>query len=741
MRNHPDQPELTAYWAHSDLRQTDPGNGFENWQRLRTHLVEVGKLAREFGLECSGREDFARRAEAAGLLHDLGKYQDKFQKLLHGEVKSAPHSIYGAAAAYWKSDTAGVDVSFAVAGHHGGMPDLATLKDRIKQAKEDTEALWRRAAQDSPELLACFAPPEPLLPRPESFGLEFEFQTRMLLSCLVDADRENTAQHAGNAVPRGERLRGGELLKRLLSRINERSAELADGAVKQARASVLLDCLSSAAKPGTFFSLTVPTGGGKTLSSMAFALRRAELFPGIRRVIVVIPYLSIIEQNAAVFRDALGVDILEHHSAAFGVDGSDEAEYENPTVRAARENWDAPIVVTTSVRFFETLFSNHPRDIRRLHNIARSVVILDEIQTLPRHYLHPTLSILEELGQRWGVTFVFSTATQPALEKPSVAEKTDLRWRQGTLIEIIGNVRELFSQLRRVETDWRSGTLSWEQVAEELRCESQALVIVNTRIQARVLGERLEQLGRPVVHLSTNLCPAHRRRLLNEIREELQANRPCLVVSTQLVEAGVDLDFPLVWRALGPLDSIAQAAGRCDREGKLTRKLGRPGGRFVVFQPVEKSMPRGAYKEGAERTESMFRAGELDWESPDVMRSYFHRLYRDSGDSQSIQEMRRSFLYAKVASTVNWIDDDGYSVLVPYDEDAERLLEEIRFAGVSLGRFRRAQAYTVNLPIWESNRARAIGSVYELAKGVWACRAGLYHERWGIQIEGRGGVI
>ncbi|MBL8222977.1 MAG: CRISPR-associated endonuclease Cas3'', partial [Bryobacterales bacterium] len=267
------------------MRPTAAGTGQEHWQRLRTHLVEVGELAREFGFECSGREDFANRAKAAGLLHDFGKYTDEFQKLLLGEVKRAPHSIYGAAAAYWKSTGAGADVSFAIAGHHAGMPDSATLEDRIKEAQAQADALWSRAAQDSPELLACFASPDPLLARPQASALQFEFQARMLLSCLVDADRTNTAQHAGNASHRGERLQSGELLKRLLHRIRERAANIDDGAVKQARASVLADCLSSAAKPGMFFSLTVPTGGGKTLSSMAFALRRAEICPDIRRVI------------------------------------------------------------------------------------------------------------------------------------------------------------------------------------------------------------------------------------------------------------------------------------------------------------------------------------------------------------------------------------------------------------------------------------------------------------------------
>lgn len=706
---------------------------------MRDHLTAVARRAEELGRACGG-EELARRAKAAGLLHDLGKYRDEFQKLLRGELSKAPHSIYGAAVAYANANA--TDVSFAVAGHHAGLPDKTVLGDRLREAKPELILLWERAVLDCPELLHCFASGDPLLAQLTGISqLSFEVHCRMLLSCLVDADRSDTAQHAGENPTPPKPLNASELLSRLRNFVASRASTISEGAVKSARQVVLGDCIAATERPGPFFSLTVPTGGGKTLSAMAFALRRAELRPSTRRIIVVIPYLSIIEQNAEVYREALQADVLEHHSAAFGQDDAEDG-YEPAYARAARENWDAPLIITTSVRFFETLFSNHPRELRRLHNIANSIVILDEVQTLPREFLDATLSMLRELGERWGVTFVFSTATQPAFETRD-EENTDRdpRWPPGTLSEIITDVPVLFQGLKRVETLWRDEPITWETAATELCMAEQALVIVNTRKQAKGLAQSIALRGRDVMHLSTNLCPAHRREILAKIREELGTGRPCLVVSTQLVEAGVDLDFPVVWRALGPLDSIAQAAGRCDREGKLTAQLGRPGGKLVVFCPSDGGMPGGAYKHGATLTEAMLQSGSLEWDSPALIKTYFDRLYAGAGDPKKVQNMRMNLRFQDVADTVKWIDESTYPVLVPYDSKAKGLIEAVRYGGVNLQRFRLAQSYTVNLRHQDFERARSIGSIYEISKGVWACPEGLYDDTWGIEIEGRAGVI
>ena len=727
------------YWAHSDPGGLPPDVPGARWQPLRDHVRQVGALAEQFALAAGGTEEFGRRARAIGLLHDFGKYTDQFQRLLRGEVKKAPHSIYGSAAAYWRAKA--LDAAFTVAGHHAGMSDPTLLIERLREVKAESEALWERAAADCPELEGCFRPGDGLLGVLKGTGpFELDLNCRMLLSCLVDADRLDTGRHAqgltgadGAAMALDARVR----LERLLQFVEKRAAEMDDGAVRRARREVLEACLAGADTPSRLLSLTVPTGGGKTLAAMAFALRRAVLRPEIRRVIVVIPYLSIIEQNARVYREALGGGVLEHHSAVMGGEEGEEG-YDHPNKRTAVENWDAPVVVTTTVRFFESLFSNHPRDLRRMHNIARSVVILDEVQTLPRQFVKPVLSMVKELAERWNVTFVFSTATQPALHRRQPDVTNDPRWEPGTMQELMPEPVRLFKALRRVETDWRPKPLDWAEVAVEVSEEEQALVIVNTRGQALGLAEELGRRGEESFHLSTNLCPGHRLERLAEVRERLKARRRCLVVSTQLVEAGVDLDFPVVWRALGPLDSIAQAAGRCDREGKLTEAAGRPGGRLVVFEPADGKLPPGVYKEAAGITGAMAAAGGLQWDVPETIRHYFDRLYQSAEalDPKGVEGLRRELKFRQVADAVKWIDAATSPVIVPFDDDARRLIDEIRFAGVSLGRFRRAQKYTVNLWPPDFQRGKAIGSVYELQPEVWACKDGLYDAQLGIRLEG-----
>ena len=335
----------------------------------RTYLVVghssgIGLALTRLALEAGRNAEFSRRARAIGLLHDLGKYRDDFQKLLRGELKRAPHAIYGAAAAYHKAQA--LDAAFTVAGHHAGMTDPAVLTTRVQEAKIEIEALWDRALRDCPGLRDCF---ELLGVLKIKEPLAFDLDCRMLLSCLVDADRLDTASHAGESGPSpkvGPRLDPEKRLAQLIEVVERLAAQMPEGAVKRARREVLAACLAGAGSAGNLFSLTVPTGGGKTFASMAFALRRASLLGEARRVIVVIPYLSIIEQNARAYRQALGDDaVLEHHSGIIGSEG-EEGVYDHPDRRTATENWDAPIVVTTAVRFFESLFSNHPRDLRLL---------------------------------------------------------------------------------------------------------------------------------------------------------------------------------------------------------------------------------------------------------------------------------------------------------------------------------------------------------------------------------------
>jgi CRISPR-associated endonuclease/helicase Cas3 len=470
---------------------------------------------------------------------------------------------------------------------------------------------------------------------------------------------------------------------------------------------------------------------------------------------VVIPYLSIIEQNAQVFADAIGPGaVLEHHSGNFErlkvagdrfvLDPDDaEASYRPPWRNPATENWDAPIIVTTSVRFFESLFSNRPSDLRRLHNVARSVVILDEVQTLPRKFLHPLLSAMRGLAKDWNTTFLFCTATQPAFEKQERSGKSDPRWPKGEVRETIQNAPAHFQTLQRVSVAWElNSPLPWPELAKRMLQSRQALAIVNVRDHAMTLfraikAEAPEHLG--VFHLSTRMCAAHRLTKLAEIRARVSAGAPCLVASTQLIEAGVDLDFPAVYRALAPLDSIVQAAGRCDREGILTAALGSPGGKLTVFCTEDGKTPPNEYREATDITSAMARAAPLSIHDPATMARYFHRYYGDASAISlglDLEEGRERADFKDVAEKFRMIADYTQDVFVPWDAESRELIEKLDAIGVMTGELRhKLQRYVVGLSPGEFLRAKRAAVRQVRDSGLWVCIDGMYRDDLGIVIE------
>lgn len=722
------------YWAHSDPLNLPDTHPDANWQPLSQHLHQVGALAEGFAKEAQPKDTaFHLTAKATGLLHDLGKYTEAFQDKIRGKAVQAPHSAHGAAIA---RKAKAIEAAFAIAGHHAGLPnpkgDRAGLAERTKHVDGVLEDLWNAAVRDCPELSEC---KNSLPPSSETFA-NFDVRTRMLFSCLVDADRIDSSGDSQT----GALLSAASRLNRLLTFIGQRAAQVPDGPVKRARMAVLEACRSAAGRSGNLFSLTVPTGGAKTLASMAFALERARAFPDVRRIIVVIPYLSIIEQNAQVFIDALGPDaILEHHSGDSDTREGEDS-YENPRKRRATENWDAPIIVTTSVRFFESLFSHRPSDLRRVHNIARSVVILDEVQTLPRNFLQPILGMIKDLAKNWQTTFLFCTATQPAFEK---SKSEDPRWEPGTVQEVMPRPRELFGQLKRVVVEWPKEKSTWKQIASGMADARRALCIVNTRNHALALYREVS--GNPAIdaasvfHLSTRMCPTHRLKTIAKIKARLDdAAASCIVVSTQLVEAGVDLDFPVVYRAVGPLDSIAQAAGRCDREGRLTAALGSPAGKVIVFEPEDESLPPGVYREATERTRVLIREGELSIDNPDCIRHYFDRLYGEANLGDDIEKLRSEAKFRQLSEKFEMIPDNTESVFVPYDAQACALIDELNATGVLHFKLRRGlQRYTVGLYEKEVHAAVRSGALYEVRPGsnLWVCPKGLYDEKLGLGSE------
>jgi CRISPR-associated endonuclease/helicase Cas3 len=567
-----------------------------------------------------------------------------------------------------------------------------------------------------------------------------EFFLRMAFSALVDADHLDTERHFDPE--RTEERGGAPHIADLTDRLEEAQAALSghkSDRVNRVRDEVYRDCLAAASLAPGFFRLTVPTGGGKTRSGLAFALGHA-LVHGLRRVIVAVPYLTITDQTADVYRTVLGDDraVLEHHSGANTKDDHDGASTpEAMWRRLATQNWDAPVIVTTTVQLFESLLGRSPSACQKLHRVARSVIVLDEVQTLPPPVLEPILRVLQELVASYGVSVVLCTATQPAFASaPGFEQLTDVR-------EIVPDPARHFHALARVHYEWPAlaEPWPWSRVADEMRDSPRCLAIVNTKTDALALLDALDDPD--ALHLSTLLCGAHRRDLLTLIRRRLELGNPCRVVSTQVVEAGVDLDFPVVLRALGPLDRIVQAAGRCNREGRLVR------GRVVVYRPEGGGMPPGPYRAASDLTGNLLRGSVPDMNDPAIFEHYFGSLFPLlSLDAKGVQPLRAHLEYETVAEVFRLIDDDTVSVIVPYRglpgaEAAAAGLETVRHerrvehlvtdlehlpARRNFGAIRRlltqAQPYMVSLRRRHADQAKAQGLLTELPGGVWHWNGG-----------------
>lgn len=672
-------------------------------------------------------------AYLVGLLHDLGKFNPEFQRYLRSAHEGrphppVPHAIWGAALVYGLSRAKALDIwkdlALPVLGHHAGLEDAGVAATRL-------HAFWLERGLEVVEaqkrLEATGIKPPPLRLRATTEATRRELAIRMILSALVDADYLDTERHFD---PEQAALRGrGPSLQALWEKLEAAQREILDDStpVNRVRKEVYEACLQAASRPPGLYRLTVPTGGGKTRSGLAFALRHAVLH-GLQRVIVAIPYTSIIDQTAQVYREILGDDaVLEHHSALEVPDGGDDALDEaSLRQRLASENWDAPLVVTTTVQLLESLFSSRPSKVRKIHRLSRAVILIDEAQTIPPELLRPTLDMLtllatpvEEGG--YGSTVVLSTATQPSFETACGPEGL----RAFAATEIVPDYPRHFAQLRRVEYAYMPQPMTWEALAREVEGLEQVLVVLNARRDALELLAALDGAA-DVFHLSTLLCGAHRRRVLQEVRRRLQAGLPVRLVSTQVVEAGVDLDFPVVYRAIGPLDRIVQAAGRCNREGR------RPKGQVVIFEPAEGRSPVGPYRTGLEKARFLLRehpASRLH--DPELYREYFRRLFADVDlDKKRIQEYREALNYPEVAQRYRLIAGDTVSVVVPYEDAVARLEEFLVRPGYVA--WRRLQPYIVSLFAYE---VAARGAWLErVAEGLYLWK-GAYDERLGL-VEG-----
>lgn len=715
------------FYAHSTDVPDKSG-----WQPLVEHLEEVARLTENFAA-IFGAGDWGR---CAGLLHDAGKATEAFQRRLEGSTQSVDHMTFGARLAQENTGQLGLLLSYVICGHHGGLPDGGAqegeLHYRLKYGKVSPDVTLLPVTDIKQALIPPFK-----LDR-DFGGFSLSFFTRMVYSCLVDADFLDTEGFTA-PVKRAQRpVAEPEQMVRLKASLDAHlsllAAKIEPTAVNRARQEILIQCRAKAGLPPQIFSLTVPTGGGKTLSSLAFALDHA-VANKLRRVIYAIPFTSIIEQNARIFQDILGREqVLEHHCNYKEKDEPEEAVY-NRRRGLAAENWDAPLVVTTNVQFFESLFSNKPSRCRKLHNIAGSVIILDEAQAIPTEYLEPCLASLRELVAHYSCSVVLCTATQPALDNDKLRNKL-----LGTH-EIIIDPQLFYNELRRTQVHF-IGKLTDAELAGRLEVERQVLCIVPTKLQARLLFELL-QAEDGVYHLSTSMYPEHRRRVMDKIRRRLSANEPCRVVSTSLVEAGVDLDFPVVYRAMAGLDSIAQAAGRCNREGRMN-EVGKLGQVYVYEQEKTPRMPwlKRCMGRAAETLRTLPDADPL---GPEAMRRYFELLYDvQELDKKKIfsllnQKLQNDlyFSFRKIAEEFRFIEEETIGVIVPIEPAAKKLVEELRHTDYPRTTQRKLQQFSVALRSREFAALHTAGA-FEMVRGEYPvlCNLKAYREDVGICIEG-----
>ena len=763
------------------VKQNSDGSWAE--QTVEAHLNAVGQLAYEFA-KPFGAEKWAR---IAGVLHDLGKIDPSWQSylmrssgctagqkfVLDGDENQRPnHSESGAIVAFEGicsnvssmkvASICGLALAYAIAGHHAGLADWrgdgdSALLERLKRAMErqKTRPLEKFIGEDdtrilfNKKMLHC---PDDL---PVSFlGLDdnneyikesehFHLWVRMLFSCLVDADFLDTEafMQPGNAKQRGGYAALNEIGKAFGSYMTDLQKNAPFKTVNKLRREVFDDCLSSAELEPGFFSLTVPTGGGKTFASFAFALKHALKWHK-RRIIIAIPYTSIIEQTADALKTALGDElaesVLEHHTNL-------DPQKETQRTRLTSENWDAPVVVTTNVQLLESLLGSTPSRCRKLHNIAGSVIVLDEAQMLPLEHYRPALSVLKTLVKHFGVTIVLCTATQPALNR-DFGEGENKFDGLPDAREIVRDVPRIFSALKRVERQDRYDLrvpIGWGKLAEDLVAEPRALAVVNTRRACRELYNELKKLRHEnLFHLSAAMCPEHRSERIAQIKALLDPKNvsDILVVSTQLIEAGVDLDFPAVYRAMCGLDSAVQAAGRCNREGKMDTF-----GRLYLFTP-ENSSPPGLLRKGEETLRSMLlNDPKLDIFDRKAIRRYFENYYAIAGNFDKADfytlllknALKFEFQFRTFDENFRVVDNaDSIPVFVAYKRGKE-LIEQLCSQNADRGLLRCLQRYTVTVGKKYAEKLLERGLIAQTSEEgfYYQTLPELYNDEYGIDLD------
>ena len=681
---------MTEYYAHSE-------NDHKEKHELSKHLLQTAKLSETFACE----ENYKPIFRVTGLLHDLGKYQPAFQNYLvnGGRRGSVPHASWGAGYARMFKI---LESSFAIDGHHKGLPDKAAWKS-------DTEPYNRGEVSDFENIVKNFLSDLDIneanikssatMAFPDTF--QREIFIRYLFSALTDSDWLSTEEHfdLGKAELRTSRALPVEDM--LSSLEVEFSKKPITGEINQLRNIALEQAVSRALLSPGFYSLALPTGMGKTLTSLAWALHHARQNK-FKRIIIVLPYISIIDQTAQELKRIFGQEwVLEHHSSynEGEKDGDDEDENFTPEQKGkqlACENWDFPIIVTTTVQFFESLFSNRPSKCRKVHNIAESVVIFDEVQSIPKEIILPTLRMLSDVQAVMRTSFLFCTATQPAFEKRPGFDGIN------SIMPLIDEPGFLYDKTRRV-TYLLLDNLSpidYVRLSEVvIENDDSTLVIFNTKKAALTFYDTMKECEKweEKYHLSTAMCPSHRKEVIKYIREDLKAKKKILVVSTQLIEAGVDFDFPVLFRAIAPLESVIQSAGRCNREGNMTDY-----GKVFLFKLHDAVMPDKTYAACAGFAEELIKTDITRLYRHDVFEKYYADvvdLYIDQAKQQGINNARKEFNFKTVNDSYHLIKDATEGLFIyNYNEESRQLLHSLEYKEfLSRADYRKMQMYTVQV--------------------------------------------
>ncbi len=710
--------------AIAHLRPQDKCTNEQVEQSVVEHLRGTEAYARGFA-KSFGEENIAA---AIALAHDIGKYSADFQRHIQGANIRVDHSTCGARD-LWKiceGNILGTLAAYCVAGHHGGLPDGGSKSNHLSEPGTLYYRLFDSALSDYSSYsgditLKPINAPEKWDPgrnqKVDNIGFSLAFLTKMLFSCLVDADWLDTEAFMNN----GSLVRGGfDTINELKNKLNEhlKSFDKPQRDLDKKRNALRQDCVSVAGGSRGLFSLTAPTGSGKTLASLAFALNHAAE-NNMERIIYVVPYNTIIEQNAKVFEEIFGAgNVIQHHS---------NIEYgDQDRRRFATENWDAPLIVTSNVQFFESLFANKPSKCRKLHSIANSVIIFDEAQMLPLKHLVPCVAAIAELVKNCRCTAVLATATQSSL---------DAYFLPLHIQEINSNPQQMYKDFRRTTYEVEPDTFSGDRLITELSRHKQVLCVVNTRKSAQKIAAQIKG----AYHLSTTMYPAHRTAVLNEIREKLKNGEACRVVSTSLIEAGVDVDFPALYREKSGLDSIIQAAGRCNREGK-----NKAADSVVHVFTFEEASPPVTIQQNIAAFEYA-KQNNADIASLQAVECYFRQLRYFIGEQgldtknvlvQFNEGLKNalSFPFKTVAEEFRLIDKNQ-RIIVVENKATKQLCDKLRAGHPNKGLLREIQQFSVNLFQNDFDALQQCGQLEVLDDGIGIMNEQLYDSKYGVLLQ------